>query len=115
MTEPTTHAMTVEQWARVEQIAPLPLGDEGGMAFVGRDANVTLHGPHAVAAAALYRQPFGFTWQDVDDIRHAASEPWDGSRAIGFRDERLALLADRIAALLPPRVLDLNQIHTDPV
>jgi hypothetical protein len=48
---------------------------------------------HALAALALHGQPFGFTWQDVDLLRDA----------VDYLDPRIRTLADRIAALLPPR------------
>lgn len=48
---------------------------------------------HALAALALYRQPFGFTRGDVRMLRNA------GERAKHFP---MLYLADRIAALLPP-------------
>lgn len=51
----------------------------------------------AVAALALYGQTFGFTREDVTQLRFlAATDGWEAFRefAIG--------LADRIEALLPP-------------
>jgi hypothetical protein len=52
---------------------------------------------HALAALALYGQPFGFTWDDVDRIRMAAMYyPGEMARALDG-------IGDRIAALLPPR------------
>ena len=51
----------------------------------------------ALAALALYGQPFGFTWDDVracrDDLNHYVED----------REEMLRTLAAKIAALLPPR------------
>lgn len=49
---------------------------------------------HALAALAFHGQDFGFTWEDVDALRMAA----DITEAGIFYD-----IADRIAALLPPR------------
>lgn len=51
---------------------------------------------HAVAALTLHGQPFGFTWADVDLLRNRMTPPTP-------RDLALGELADRIAALLPPR------------
>jgi hypothetical protein len=49
---------------------------------------------HALAAACLHGQPFGFTWDDVDLLREASTlAQWRAFTPI----------ADRIAALLPPR------------
>lgn len=58
---------------------------------------------HAVAAMALYEQPFGFT---RDDLRLLRSDPQAhaGHGLMGESDRayRLENLAQRIAALLPP-------------
>ena len=51
---------------------------------------------HATAAVALHGQPFGFTWEDVDGLRMVAQS----HEAFGSAIEDVA---DRIAALLPPR------------
>ena len=56
---------------------------------------------HALAALALHGQPFGFTWDDVDDLREIA--PGFHHRGDGQVERALLDLADRIAALLPPR------------
>jgi hypothetical protein len=61
----------------------------------------------AIAALAMDGQPFGFTWEDVDrcvdmaceDEAVAAHQP---HAPAAFRSEWRDL-ADRIAALLPPR------------
>ena len=53
---------------------------------------------HAAAALLLCGQPFGFTWEDVDSLA--------GEQAYyecGHDEAKLASIADRIAALLPPR------------
>lgn len=74
----------------------------------------TPDGQHALAALALYGQPFGFTWEDWDLLREIVQEAyfggydgvgwsprWDmSSTDYGALVDRLA---DRIAALLPPR------------
>ena len=51
------------------------------------EAAMTARRYNAAAALALHGQPFGFTWEDVERCRD-----------LGLND-----LADRIAALLPPR------------
>lgn len=62
---------------------------------------------HAVAALALYGQPFGFTHEDVAELREAVAyygEHRTGpeSDLIDASQARLSRLADRLAALLPP-------------
>lgn len=52
---------------------------------------------HALAALALFQQPFGFTWEDVDELHNEIM------RGYLLRPDDIASLADRIAALLPPR------------
>lgn len=51
------------------------------------------------AANLLHGQPFGFTWEDVNLIRGCVIR---AGREFGHNPE-LYDLADRIAALLPPR------------
>ena len=66
---------------------------------------------HALAALALHGQPFGFTWEDVDALRYDAEQArrlavLHAGRWYGDMHElevRLSSIADRIAALLPPR------------
>lgn len=68
---------------------------------------------HALAARCLHGQPFGFDWTDVDAIRSAvqdtvaAADFLDANakdtKATKARVAHLKSLADRIAALLPPR------------
>lgn len=81
-------ALDAEDWEWVSGRGPLPGIDPGRWS------------DHALAALALHGQPFGFTWEDVDLLHE-----------IKFRNEAEAdelgllakSLADRIAALLPPR------------
>ena len=61
---------------------------------------------HAQAALALLDQPFGFNWEDVDRCNElavrdeeVAALQWVREYRSGWRD-----LADRVAALMPPRV-----------
>lgn len=61
---------------------------------------------HAIGARCLRGQPFGFTWDDVDGLRQVAEQlPTFGAGPGGtdVPDPELTSLADRIAALLPPR------------
>ena len=58
---------------------------------------------HAIAATLLEGQPFGFTHEDVEDVRHAAAEvPFVHPDLGKLLSPRLEHLAARIAALLPP-------------
>lgn len=67
---------------------------------------------HGLAALALYGQPFGFTWEDVRQLRDVA-ETIAGEWGLGGRWEdqgddadifaEWKSLIDRIAALLPPK------------
>ena len=67
------------------------------------DARTRTEQRHALAAIALHEQPFGFTWKDVDGLRYLAAgidrQHPGGMNALGIVSD----LADRIAALLPPR------------
>lgn len=53
----------------------------------------------SLAALCLHDQPFGFTWADVEILEFLATETLLGPAG----PLRLKPLADRIAALLPPR------------
>jgi len=53
---------------------------------------------HALAALCLHGQDFGFTWEDVDRVRDVA-RIMDTPEMIDWAHS----VADRIAALLPPR------------
>lgn len=65
---------------------------------------IATHRRHALAALALHGQPFGFTWGDVDWIRAAAGQLLDEfDRLRADHATGLNAIADRIAALLPPR------------
>lgn len=61
---------------------------------------------HALAACALYGQPFGFTRADVEACAFFGEITlWNSSESIEVPADivkRLASLADRIEALLPP-------------
>lgn len=59
---------------------------------------------HVVAALALHGLPEGFTWEDVDRLYVTAEWLENFPNPIqDFDSEMLRDLADRIAALLPPR------------
>ena len=84
-------ALTAEEWAEMAA-PPIIFGKyanrgENLLAWAEDDTHLDRH---QLAAVALYGQPFGFTWDDVDRLRTT-------------NDPVLRSLADRIAALLPPR------------
>ena len=96
-------AMSAEEWARLDQgelyVSPHPMGGERAFwfRFDSGCASEELQDPHGVAALCLHGQPFGFTRGDVllcrGNLEHPDShEIWT----------KLADLADRIEALLPP-------------
>lgn len=73
-----------------------------GQVFVGCDDHSTGTHPeqrHALAALALHNQSFGFTWEDVDRLRGLEYMHLDRHED----GPTIASIADRIAALLPPR------------
>ena len=101
-------AMTAEEWAHAKQVT-------------WAERWVDPDDPHQIAALALHDQPFGFTWEDVDALRGVGRGLAEFMRNYGTghgiispaaeRAMREAMasalflpdLADRIAALLPPR------------
>lgn len=104
-------AMTAEEWTQP------PHAVRDGWTFTHEDAHKTpwlsvgfgdeedghafsAETFHALAALALHGQDFGFTWEDVDTLRSQARWlPASQHRAEFVMSD----LADRIAALLPPR------------
>lgn len=108
-------ALSPDEWAtrthhRTEG-QPITIRASGGANVewleLGDQAHVWGRDRHAVAALALYHQPYGFTWEDVDLLRSAADDAEWEARPYpdGCADARADLddLADRIEALLPPR------------
>lgn len=79
--------------------------DSSGGEYAGVDLDA-----HKLAALALYKQPFGFTREDVDALRSIQFDGiWGPGSFFEKRGEDLPeagawadSLADRIAALLPP-------------
>ena len=71
---------------------------------------ISIEAKHALAAVCLQGHPAGFTWEDVDALRHMIRSYEDESHHIVYGGrrpdspyDRALSLADRIAALLPPR------------
>jgi hypothetical protein len=58
---------------------------------------------HALAALALHGQPFGFTHDMADALRRAIGRRVEWMQPIDDDTLLLQAIADRIAALLPPR------------
>lgn len=97
-----TPALTPEQWAEVREDK---LGEGDFLDSYGGEHSVRGGREHALVALLLHNQPFGFTWGDVDLLRATAQYVVRGDRLNlwGREADRLNALADRIAALLPPR------------
>ena len=109
-------ALSASEWR--ECIAALG-GEYHRSPMIAAVANVALRAdsppqvarPQALAALCLYGQPFGFTHEDVETLRNVRSvfswhdygeedgvvEDWDEEALT-----RIASIANRIAALLPP-------------
>lgn len=129
MTDEIRPALTPEEWTppRVEKIVDTPTkpGYVDHRSWVelqrtgptlrdvtlepGERTRVVIHGNgvdpeirHATAALCLYGQPFGFTQEDVDFLRQQASGA-EASDSRGADVGAFTDLADRIAALLPPK------------
>ena len=58
---------------------------------------------YALAALCLHSQPFGFTWEDVDFLQYNAARARSRHGDLIAEAFDFDGLADRIAALLPPR------------
>lgn len=87
MRERIEPALSAEEWARPMNV---DLRVETMLELEGE-----IRSRHAIAALALYGQPFGFTRDDVDNLR--------GIVLGGEVGRWLESLADRIEALLPPK------------
>jgi len=104
-------ARDLDTWARqktersdqdddTEYVAKLGLSYDNGVIIMNRAHDRVLVPPPAraaLAAFALWEQPFGFTHQDVAIVRDAAEQLGKEDRGADLRG-----LADRLAALLPP-------------
>lgn len=101
MSEPIKPALSSEEWA-LALSKNAQITEDGFISVTDDDAvwSPAMANPrHSIAALTLYGQPFGFTHEDVQNLR--AGGEWfrmDGLTAAEFRKS----LADRIAALLPP-------------
>ena len=97
MTEP---ALTREDWNRILPSETIGYaGDYFGDKLLHVARTEGLSAKRKIAALALLGEPFGFTWEDVDLLREEYQNEYSGTSLGG----ELLNLADRIAALLPPR------------
>ena len=98
MSEKIEPAVTPEEWKE----------------FRAGELHTTRLGFHATAALSLHGKPFGFTWEDVDQLRESAAYIGRVVDVESFFYESddvnsetlcasLLSLATRIASLLPPR------------
>jgi hypothetical protein len=94
-------ALTAEEWAKGK---PGVFGWDDGSAFVDwRNGTTGAEAPHAIAAVCLHGKSFGFTWDDVEMVRNAVGMIESEWGSDGNMGGPLLDVADRIAALLPPR------------
>lgn len=100
MSETVKPALTVEEWenrAAYREGSEISVFDNGQMLIDnGENVGGGREFCHAIAALALYGQPFGFTRADVELLRRFAGRFW----AFGGQAE-LENLTERIDALLP--------------
>jgi hypothetical protein len=99
VSEPIQPALTAAQWASVGEWNPQPA--EMSNSYLGdsvSDYDGYVNERHALAALALYGQPFGFKREDVQ-LLHDVAFHLDHRQD---QQERLDDLAERIKALLPP-------------
>lgn len=92
----TEPAMDAEEWGFLTDDSIEPLAPRLAQAAV--EATLPFHdiSRHALAALALYQQPFGFTHDELDELLNADPELpefWD----------RLERILAKVRALLPPR------------
>jgi hypothetical protein len=95
-------ALTEQEWidyGEGEDMGPLKFEDYFGDLYVNQAGPIEGKDRHAIAAMALHKQPFGFSFtrEDVAMLRNVINPRHPSPR------ERACLdLADRISALLPP-------------
>lgn len=112
-------ALTPEEWR--EALGPYEEWEEPGDYMLPISRHWEFYGDyhqldriHEAAARLLYGQPFGFTWDDVDALRHvlehASNSDDRGPYGEGWQSDELAsaiatarTVVEKLAALLPPR------------
>jgi hypothetical protein len=108
MSDEIKPAMTAEEWeaglVKRPTCPQLIRNDDSPGVFVWYDQGVLIEPPdtYALAAMCLYKQPFGFTRQDVEEIRDAARNLEEEFNSPPGSIKELRSIADRIEALLPP-------------
>lgn len=103
MSPPVKSAMTAEEWADWRHRASIACQDNTMMAHEMTERVVDDHGSLAGAAWLLDHADGCFTWADVDRLRDMLPMPTPTLGSMDAQIARLNDLADRIAALLPPR------------
>lgn len=100
-------ALTAEGWAQKYHYSADIDPATGNLRINHDEGWVTIDGSasgklerHAIAALALYGQPFGFTREDVEVLRREAYDEWYGASHPNPGDVMLSIAA-RIEALLP--------------
>lgn len=118
MADDVKPALTASEWAGDDRVILSTTSPKLGF-WVDADISdegirLSVHGPkdftlpsesrHALAALALYQQPYGFTREDVEQLRQLAIRD---SRTYCLPEDHFGWrIADRIAALLPPEPTD---------
>ena len=95
-------ALSEEEWAKFHRSVTDCMDDTAMHLCIENMASIQKNA-HAMAAAALHGQPFGFTREDVALLRAYADWDLGGRNSTDFDD-----LADRIEALLPPELTRTN-------
>ena len=112
--EPIRPALTPEEWQDLDSGEALIEDGELCVRYDSGLASEVVGDRHALAALCLHGQPFGFTWDDVEVLREISPEHRIGCAHLAFvgsdcdceaeqESATIASVADRIAALLPPR------------
>lgn len=104
MSEKITPALTAEEWKRKERGTVYLSSIHGDVVVLSGEESATAapDDRHALAALALYGQPFGFTHEDVK-VLHVVAERILDANLWDTDPERIESIADRIAALLPEK------------
>jgi len=92
-------ALTPEEWATEIRCAAAPDFGEWEVGIANVAAYETQRPLHAIAAACLHNQPFGFTREDVRWLRGILKATGDTEGRGWYMADSIA---DRIEALLPP-------------
>src|SRR5690606_37762282 len=113
MTNEIRPALSEEEWRRgyAKRALRVTTGVQGYITVAGELGGAGTRDPatmHVIAALALYGQPFGFTWEDVDELLEQAersdfADATGDNAGYGMDGGHCRDLAARIAALLPPR------------